>query len=78
MICSQTQCFLFIYLFYFVLGTDEESRRMEMFELINHPYYVATQFHCEYLSRPLRPAPPFLGLLLAACKKLDQHLKMVR
>lgn len=60
------------------LGTDEENRRMEMFELINHPYYVATQFHPEYLSRPLKPSPPFFGLVLAACKKLDQHLKTVR
>jgi CTP synthase len=31
-----------------------------------HPFYMATQFHPEYKSRPLEPRPPFLGLLAAA------------
>ncbi|MEB3851725.1 MAG: gamma-glutamyl-gamma-aminobutyrate hydrolase family protein, partial [Desulfurococcales archaeon] len=31
-----------------------------------HPFFVATQFHPEYKSRPLEPRPPFLGLLAAA------------
>lgn len=39
-----------------------------------HPYFVATQFHPEYLSRPLKPSPPFKGLILAAKKKLDTYL----
>ncbi|CAJ0751231.1 1498_t:CDS:10, partial [Entrophospora sp. SA101] len=44
---------------YFV-GRDELNRRMEIMELKDHPYYVGTQFHPEYLSRPLNPSPPFL------------------
>ena len=32
----------------------------------DHPFYLATQFHPEYKSRPLEPRPPFLGLLAAA------------
>lgn len=40
-------------------------------ELENHPYYVATQFHPEYLSRPLKPSPPFLGLILASVGRLQ-------
>lgn len=47
---------------------------MEIAELDDHPYYVAVQFHPEYLSRPLRPSPPFLGLILASVKKLEKFL----
>jgi len=47
---------------------------MEIAELDGHPYYVAVQFHPEYLSRPLKPSPPFLGLILASVKKLEKYL----
>ena len=40
----------------------------------DHPYFVAVQFHPEFLSRPLRPSPPFLGFVLAACGTLQQFL----
>jgi len=56
------------------VGHDIEQERMEIIELENHPYYVATQFHPEYLSRPLKPSPPFLGLILAATGKLQYYL----
>lgn len=57
------------------VGHDSEKTRMEIVELQDHPYYVATQFHPEYLSRPLKPSPPFLGLILASVGKLDAYLK---
>lgn len=47
---------------------------MEIVELEGHPYYVATQYHPEYLSRPLSPSPPFLGLILASVGKLSTYL----
>jgi len=47
---------------------------MEIAELEGHSYYVATQFHPEYLSRPLKPSPPFLGLILASVGKLKYYL----
>jgi len=47
---------------------------MEIAELEGHNYYVATQFHPEYLSRPLKPSPPFLGLILASVGKLKYYL----
>lgn len=47
---------------------------MEICELSDHPYYVATQFHPEYLTRPLKPSPPFLGLMLASIGKLKSYL----
>ncbi|XP_029729448.1 CTP synthase [Aedes albopictus] len=56
------------------VGHDSEKKRMEIVELENHPYYVATQFHPEYLSRPLKPSPPFLGLILASVGKLEAYL----
>lgn len=56
------------------VGQDTEKERMEIFELENHPYYVATQYHPEYLSRPLKPSPPFLGFILASVGKLQNYL----
>ena len=47
---------------------------MEIAQLDNHPYYVAVQFHPEYQSRPLKPSPPFLGLILASVKKLEKYI----
>ena len=41
---------------------------------IDHPYYVAVQYHPEYLSRPLNPSPPYLGLILAASGKLNSFI----
>ena len=38
----------------------------ELIELKNHPYFVACQFHPEFLSRPIKPHPLFLGLISAA------------
>lgn len=43
------------------VGKDETGRRMEILELSGHPYFVATQFHPEYKSRPGKPSPVFLG-----------------
>ncbi len=49
------------------VGKDETGKRCEIMELEGHPYYVGTQYHPEFKSRPGRPSPPFLGLLKAAC-----------
>ncbi|KAI9501492.1 CTP synthase ura7 [Coemansia sp. RSA 1358] len=57
------------------VGRDAETgERMEILELENHPYFVGVQYHPEYLTRPLNPSPPFLGLLLAASGQLDVYL----
>ena len=48
------------------VGKDETGQRCEIMELENHPYYVGTQYHPEFKSRPGRPSPPFLGLLKAS------------
>ncbi|XP_014222385.2 CTP synthase-like [Trichogramma pretiosum] len=56
------------------VGRDEDNIRMEIVELEGHDYFVATQFHPEYTSRPMTPSPPFLGLILASVKKLKSYL----
>jgi CTP synthase len=48
------------------VGKDETGLRCEIMELNDHPYFVGTQYHPEFKSRPNRPSPPFLGLLKAA------------
>ncbi|WP_255149022.1 glutamine hydrolyzing CTP synthase [Halorarius halobius] len=39
------------------------ANRMEILELPDHPYFIGTQFHPEFRSRPGRASPPFVGLL---------------
>jgi CTP synthase len=46
--------------------SGRSGRRMELVELPTHPYFVGTQFHPEFRSRPTRASPPFVGLLGAA------------
>ncbi|GAB1607828.1 CTP synthase 1-like isoform X1 [Argonauta hians] len=55
-------------------GRSEDGERMEVMEFKDHPYYVAVQYHPEYISRPLKPSPPYLGLLLAATGKLQDFV----
>lgn len=40
-------------------GTSPDKLLVEIIEIPDHPFYVATQFHPEFLSRPLRPHPLF-------------------
>ncbi len=40
--------------------------RMEILELEDHPFFLGTQFHPEFRSRPTRPSPPFVRFLEAA------------
>jgi len=45
---------------------DTTYKIVEIFELRDHPFFIGTQFHPEFRSRPLRPHPLFVGLLEAA------------
>ena len=55
-------------------GQSEDGNRMEVLEIESHPYYVGVQYHPEYLSRPLKPSAPFVGLVLAASNKLRSYV----
>eukprot|EP00177_Eucheuma_denticulatum_P007952 GFKZ01014476.1.p1 GENE.GFKZ01014476.1~~GFKZ01014476.1.p1 ORF type:complete len:634 (-),score=88.55 GFKZ01014476.1:153-2054(-) len=48
------------------VGTDESGMRMEILERSDHPFFLGTQYHPEFKSRPGRPSPPFVGLIMAA------------
>ncbi len=50
-------------------GRSPDGILMEFMEIPGHPYFVATQAHPEFKSRPLKPAPLFDGLIKAAKKK---------
>jgi CTP synthase len=47
-------------------GRSDGGRRMEIAELQGHPFFVASQFHPEFKSQPLKPTPLHLGLVKAA------------
>ena len=47
------------------------GNRMEILELDDHPYFLGTQFHPEYTSRPGQPSPPFLGLVEAVLDRTE-------
>lgn len=47
-------------------GRSEDGTKMEIGELEGHPYFVASQFHPEFKSRPMKPSPLHQGLVDAA------------
>jgi len=51
-----------------MVGTNPEKDLVEIIEIKNHPFFVATQFHPEFKSRPLKPHPLFYGFIKAAAK----------
>jgi CTP synthase len=52
-----------------VSGTFQEGRLVEIVELPDHPWFVASQFHPEFKSRPTRPAPLFREFVGAALER---------
>jgi CTP synthase len=57
---------LFLDAGYVISGTSPDGRLVEMVELPGHPFFIATQFHPEFRSRPNVPHPLFKGLIQAA------------
>jgi CTP synthase len=56
-----------------VSGTFEQGRLVEIVELPDHPWFVASQFHPEFKSRPTRPAPLFRDFVGAAVARSRQR-----
>jgi CTP synthase len=50
-------------------GKSTDGRRMETLELPDKYFYLATQFHGEFKSRPGRPSPPYRGFIQACIDK---------
>lgn len=61
------------------IARDDAGERMEAFELDqkDHPFYIGTQYHPEYLSKVLTPSPPFLGLVAASSGCLDRVIENI-
>jgi len=53
-----------------VSGTSPDDELVEIIELKNHPFFIACQFHPEFLSKPHKPHPLFCGFIAAAHEKL--------
>ena len=50
-------------------GTSPNGRLVEIIELRDHPFFVGSQFHPEFRSRPARPHPLFRGFMAAASRR---------
>lgn len=58
---------------YSISGTSPDGRLVEIVELPSHPFFIATQFHPEFQSRPSTPHPLFKGLIQAAFNKVKSE-----
>ncbi len=56
-----------------VSGWSPDGRLPEVVERPDHPFFVASQFHPEFLSRPLSPHPLFAAFLRAAASHAASH-----
>jgi CTP synthase len=52
-----------------IAGASPDGLLVEIVEIKDHPFFVGTQFHPEFKSRPLRPHPLFTAFVKAAMKK---------
>jgi CTP synthase len=50
-------------------GISPDGKLVEIAEMVDHPYMVATQFHPEFLSSPTQAHPLFLEFIRATCEK---------
>ncbi len=50
-------------------GVSPDNHLVEMIEAIDHPFFIASQFHPEFKSRPNRPHPMFDGFIAALIKR---------
>ncbi len=56
-------------------GISPDGKLVEIAEMVDHPYMVATQFHPEFLSSPTQAHPLFLEFIRATCEKAGVEWK---
>jgi len=54
-----------------VVFSGTSGNRMEILERPDHPYFLGTQYHPEFRSRPTRASPPFVGFVQAVVEQAD-------
>lgn len=59
-------------------GLSPDGRLVELVELDNHPFFMASQYHPEFLSRPNRPHPLFGGFMEAVLGQVSQAVPAKR
>lgn len=59
-------------------GLSPDGNLAEVIELLNHPWFVASQFHPEFKSRPTRPSPLFRDFVGAAVKCWKEKQDMIK
>ena len=52
-------------------GTSPDGSLVEIVEIRDHPFFVASQFHPEFLSKPTKPHPLFFGFISAALEHMN-------
>jgi CTP synthase len=57
-----------------IAGTSPDGRIVEAIEITSHPFFIGTQFHPEYISRPLAPHPLFVEFI-NTCLSLKSKAK---
>src|ERR671916_244906 len=55
-------------------GTSPDGRLVEIAELKDHPFFIGSQFHPEFKSRPLRPHPLFFGFVSACGEAMGREI----
>jgi CTP synthase len=60
-----------------VCGTSPDGSIVEAIEITDHPFFIGTQFHPEYISRPLDPHPLFVEFV-RACLQIRRQTKADR
>ena len=58
-----------------VTGLYPQKQLAEIIELVGHPWFVGTQFHAEYRSRPNRPHPLYAAFVGAALRRATVEAK---
>ena len=61
-----------------ISGTSPDERLVEIIEIADHPFFVASQFHPEFKSRPERPAPLFRDFVGAAHERASRAARRGR
>jgi len=56
-------------------GLSPDGLLVEISELKDHPFMVGSQFHPEFLSRPMRPHPLFVGFVRAAAERAGIRIR---
>ncbi len=51
-----------------ISGSSPDGELMEILEITTHPFYLGSQFHPEFKSRPNIPHPLFCGFIQASIK----------